>query len=258
MTDSASANIDRDSALASLIATLDPVAFPHDDYVSALDRAGGDVARAAEILLLGMGSSGSTSGPASAWASGSRSAGGGKQGKRKLEHFFKPAKRSSIAEEAGAVSRAWKRTSKSKCASASPAKDAGAGPDPESESVDRAASAQQWATLLKPSSSSSSTTPSTRNAPAQGPLHLNASTLPAANLPLTLLPSPLSPRDAAALYHDMIAESPAWPRNRWFLAGREVESNHQATSYALPDGGFGAGVGVPYFYNSKQYDAKVS
>jgi hypothetical protein len=225
-------NID-DGALAALIACLDPVAFPHEDYTTALSRAEGDVARAAEILLLGEGGSGS--------GGGGEVNGliGGRQGKRRLEHYFsRPAKASRKAES-------------ELLSSASLSGDGSAEPSP-TPTLDRAASASQWATLLRPP-------PPSKPAPTRsGPIHLTSpSAVAGADIPLAVLPSPLTPSQAAALYHEMLAESPAWPRNKWYLAGREVESNHQATSYSRPGGGFGSS-GVPYFYASRKYNAKVS
>jgi len=229
---------DRDGALASLIACLDPVAFPHDDYVAALDRAEWDVPRAAEILLLGTGGSAGA-------------------GKRKLEHYFVPRKRSTPKEEGRdleAVEITDKDKGKGKGKSIGGYKDNVDEDKGDSSGGSRAASASQWATLLKPPPA-----PEKPLYTRAGPVSLTtAAAVAAADIPLALPQSPLSPQFAAALYYEMMAESPSWPRNRWYLAGREVESNHQATSYALPGGGFGASVGVPYYYAARKYDAKVS
>ncbi|TXT04278.1 hypothetical protein VHUM_04276 [Vanrija humicola] len=54
------------------------------------------------------------------------------------------------------------------------------------------------------------------------------------------------------------AESVPWPRNKWYLNGKEVESNHQATSYARDIDEYGKEVGVHYYFQSRKYrGAKV-
>ena len=67
-------------------------------------------------------------------------------------------------------------------------------------------------------------------------------------LPLTLLRSPLSPALASALYLAMMEESEQWDRNRWYLAGRWVESPHLMTTYARKDGGYGDEENMSKYY----------
>ncbi|KLT46003.1 hypothetical protein CC85DRAFT_239758 [Cutaneotrichosporon oleaginosum] len=54
----------------------------------------------------------------------------------------------------------------------------------------------------------------------------------------------------------MMAESPAWGRNKLFIAGREVESNHQATGYARAGEHWGRDGTSTYFYNGQRTEAK--
>jgi hypothetical protein len=50
-------------------------------------------------------------------------------------------------------------------------------------------------------------------------------------LPVTLLESPLSPAFASALYLVMMKESENWESNKWYLAGKWVESPHLMSNY---------------------------
>lgn len=227
---------DRDAALAQLIALLDPATFPFESYAEALERCDGDVGRAAEWLLMPE-ASGSGSGGTTAQRSGKRSRG--------LDQWFKAPKRSKEAPE---PSPAPSDDQKPKASSSTP---------PKSPPPDRATTAANWAALLR----SSPPKPVVATPKREPPLHLaTPSALAAANIPLALLPSPLSPAMASALYHLMMdeAENVPWPRNKWYLNGREVESNHQATSYARDVEEYGKEVGVHYYFQSQKYrGAKV-
>lgn len=199
-----------DGDLAALITLLEPTTFPFEDYAAALERSGGDIGRAAEMLLLGEGSS---------------------RKETRLNDWFRPAKR---AREDGGSKRT-ESTSQT------------------TDRTDRAASASQWANLLKPQVA---VKPLPQRVP---PIHLGTpEAIAASGLPLVVLDSPLSPTMAAALYHEMMAESPKWPKNKWYLAGRQVESNHQSTGYHQPRGNYGRDVGVPYFYSSRKFETNVS
>jgi hypothetical protein len=64
-------------------------------------------------------------------------------------------------------------------------------------------------------------------------VHLTSqSSIDAHNLPLSILKSPLSPSFASALYLAMIEESTTWERNRFYLAGKWVESPHTVCHYS--------------------------
>ncbi|KAL1409494.1 hypothetical protein Q8F55_003477 [Vanrija albida] len=223
---------DRDAALAQLITLLEPAAFPFESYAAALDRSAGDVARAAEWLLM----------PSEAGGSGAPASRSAKRA-RGLDQWLKaPAKRERPDLD-----------SDTKNASTPSPKKAATPPSPP----DRAATAANWAALLRAS-------PPKPIAPApkrEPPLHLaTPAALAAADIPLALLPSPVPPAMAAALYHLMMgeAETVPWPKNKWYLNGREVESNHQATSYARDLDEYGKEVGVHYYFQSKKYrGAKV-
>jgi hypothetical protein len=65
------------------------------------------------------------------------------------------------------------------------------------------------------------------------PIHLpNQSIIDSHNLPLSILNSPLSPSFASALYLAMMEESESWERNRFYLAGKWVESPHTVCHYS--------------------------
>lgn len=64
-------------------------------------------------------------------------------------------------------------------------------------------------------------------------IHLpNQSSIDTHNLPLSILQSPLSPAFASALYLAMMEESTTWERNRFYLAGKWVESPHTVCHYS--------------------------
>lgn len=60
----------------------------------------------------------------------------------------------------------------------------------------------------------------------------NQSTIDSHNIPLSILKSPLSPSFASALYLAMMEESNTWDRNRFYLAGKWVESPHTVCHYS--------------------------
>jgi len=65
------------------------------------------------------------------------------------------------------------------------------------------------------------------------PIHLAfQSAIDAHDLPLSILRSPLSPSFASALYLAMMEESETWDRNRFYLAGKWVESPHTVCHYS--------------------------
>jgi hypothetical protein len=65
------------------------------------------------------------------------------------------------------------------------------------------------------------------------PVYLpNQSAIDSNNIPLSILKSPLSPSFASALYIAMMEESNTWDRNRFYLAGKWVESPHTVCHYS--------------------------
>jgi len=65
------------------------------------------------------------------------------------------------------------------------------------------------------------------------PVHLpNQSAIDSHDIPLSILKSPLSPSFASALYLAMMEESETWERNRFYLAGKWVESPHTVCHYS--------------------------
>ncbi|KAK4685664.1 hypothetical protein P7C73_g4482, partial [Tremellales sp. Uapishka_1] len=105
--------------------------------------------------------------------------------------------------------------------------------------------------LLRPPPSPISVKPKN---PPQPALRLSTqSGLDSHNLPLTILDSPLSSAQASALYLTMMDESARWETNKWYLAGRWVESPHTTTVYKNPDGGYGDSENKSrYFYSGTE------
>ena len=76
------------------------------------------------------------------------------------------------------------------------------------------------------------TTERTKTIP-RPPINLpNQSVIDTHNLPLSILKSPLSPSFASALYLAMMEESTTWERNKFYLAGKWVESPHTVCHYS--------------------------
>ena len=192
---------DGDTKVALLVSLLEPATYPISEYLDALVAANGDVAKAAEALLLPRVKS-----------VGKRKAGtsidswlGRKTGKTLLEdahHSDAPVVVSRLP--------------------ASPSK---------------AGSPVDLLSLLR---QSSPTKPlKTKSLPQPALLLTSQASIESNNIPITLLQSPLSPRLASALYLALMEESEQWERNRWFLAGKWVESPHTSTVYARKGGGYG-------------------
>jgi hypothetical protein len=72
----------------------------------------------------------------------------------------------------------------------------------------------------------------TKNVPRPA-VHLsNQSAIDSNRLPLSIIQTPLSPQFASALYLAMMEESEIWERNKFYLAGKWVESPHTVCHYA--------------------------
>ena len=99
-----------------------------------------------------------------------------------------------------------------------------------------------------------------RNRPRPALLLTSQAAIDAHHLPLTVIPSPLPPTLASALYLTMVKESEEWTSHKWFLAGKWVESPHLMSGYARSGGGFGDPEHKSKYYYSGMdvYKEKVS
>lgn len=245
--DSSSASLD--AALAELLALIDPAPFSTDACVSALRRAKGDVSAAAELLLVGGGGEGSSSSsaaptPTSFQAPRKRPKQGG------LKAWFSAPK----AEPQPSVKTP---SPPSHTATLPPKASRTTSPAPSSP-VNREASAATWAALLSRPPAAPPPKEKLRTIPQRPAFLASPAAVAASGLPLALLQSPLTPSFAAQLFHELMTESPKWSRNKFFIAGREAESNHQATSYTREGEDWGPNGPSAYFYNGVTYESKVS
>ena len=192
---------DGDIKIALLVSLLEPATYPISEYIDAIAAASGDVAKAAEALLLPRVKS-----------VGKRKAGtsidswlGRKTGKTVIgdEHHSEPPV---------VVSRTPSSPSK-------------VGPPVDLLSVLRQSSPTKPLNI--------------KSLPQPALLLTSQASIDSSNVPVTLLPSPLSPSLASALYLALMEESEQWERNRWFLAGKWVESPHTTTVYARKGDGYG-------------------
>lgn len=241
-----------DAVLAELLALLDPAPFSTDACVSALRRAKGDVSAAAELLLIGGGGEGSSSSsavptPTSTLAPRKRPKQGG------LKAWFSAPK-----SEPGAIFKSGTPSPPSHSSNTPPRKPSRTTSPAPPSPVNREASAANWAALLSRPSSSPVPKEKVRAAPQRPAFLATPAAVVASGLPIALLQSPLTPSFAAQLFHELMAESPKWGRNKFFIAGREAESNHQATSYTREGEDWGPNGPSAYFYNGVEYHSKVS
>lgn len=191
---------DTDTKMAILASLLEPATFPAEELLDTIQQCQGDVAKAAEALLLPRVKS-----------AGKRKAGSS------LESWL--GKRSSSSSKPQRVNTAPETPpdiGRPSAASAGAIKEKASKPPVNLLSV-----------LKQP------TTPEkVKNAPRPA-LHLpNQASIDSHQLPLTLLRSPLSPALASALYLTMMEESETWDRNRFYLAGKWVESPHTVCHYS--------------------------
>ncbi|KAL7419602.1 hypothetical protein Q5752_005514 [Cryptotrichosporon argae] len=220
---------ERDARLAQLLSVLEPAVVEGAACVAALERTAWDVAAAAGELLE---PAQAGAGPAGAGA-GSRS---GARGKRKaatgLDGWLRKRTDGDGARP-DQVAKAQSQTSNEKHTSAleqdrtAPKRDTSL-PEPETQPPKREPRPTFDLSTLRPPPP-----PAPKSLPA---LTLTSSSALAAHrVPLALLDSPLPPAFAAALYLAMMAESDAWETNKFYLAGRKVESGHTMASYARPE-----------------------
>lgn len=223
---------DRDGKIASLVALLEPAIYPIDDYIAALDAAGGDVGSAAERLLLGDVGASKRKADASlsSWL-------GQKVAKRKPTRTF------TNEDEGPSLAGGQVWTPVDRKTKTVPVDTKGT-PAPDKTVRDAFE-------LMRSSASTSSAKPG-RSAPLPVLRLANQAAIDAHALPLTLLPSPLPAPLASALFLLMMHESEKWPQHKWYLAGKWVEAPHLATGYAMRGGGYGqkeGGEEVAYWYS---------
>lgn len=181
--------VDTDTKLAMLASLLEPASYPTDELLEALQGADGDVAKAAEALLL-------------------------------------PRVKSAGKRKAGTSLESWLGGKKRHENVASPR----LAPTPTEPTQRKPA--VDLLSILKQPADMAAAGDKVKNAPRPA-LHLpDQSAIDSHRLPLTLLRSPLSPALASALYLTMMDESETWERNRFYLAGKWVESPHTVCHYA--------------------------
>lgn len=240
-----SVEIDHDTQLALLASLLEPATYPVTELSDALKNSKGDVAAAAEALLLPRVKS-----------AGKRKAGSS------LESWL-GRKRGGAAATAAATSKRDRAVVK---AEGDGHDDPRADHDGREARMDRPSSPptnglpepfpdkkpdsahvpspskqplKNAYSLLHPSPSSSSISTKRKSAPQPAIPLATQSAISAHSLPLTLLKSPLSPALASALYLALMEDSEAWGKHQWFLAGRWVESPHTSANYYRVGGGYG-------------------
>lgn len=205
---------DTDTKLAMLASLLEPASFPIEDLLDALQASKGDVAKSAEVLLLPRVKSAEK-----------RKAGTSLQswlGKKQAPtpiHFpsrTREPQATAFHDELQAVTDQNTRSTMATTTTTTSTKTKNDKPPVDLLSV-----------LKQP------TTPEKPKIVPRPALHLpNQSAINSHKLPLTLLQSPLSPSFASALYLTMMDESQTWERNRFYLAGKWVESPHTVCHYA--------------------------
>lgn len=177
-----------DEALAQLASILEPAVYPLEQLGNAIKRAKGDVAAAAEDLLL--------AGP-------------------KPTVTSRPS--SSLSDWLGRSDKSVKKRARSEDTLKDPVQ---VTQQPKRPVADLSKLLKQPTTLAKP------------KRPPQPALTLGSQKqIDAHGLPVTLLESPLSPAFASALYLVMMKESEKWESNKWYLAGKRVESPHLMSNY---------------------------
>ena len=209
---------DNDAKIALLASLLEPATYPISEYLEALTGAHGDVALAAEALLLPR-----------IQSAGKRKAGS------TLESWL--GKKRGVATESVEDNQA-SDIEKNVAVSTSPSKG-----KPSSD-------------LLAMFRQSSPSKTKAKTIPQPALLLTSQAAIDRHKLPVTLAQSPLSPALASALYLAMMDESETWDRNRFYLAGKWVESPHTTTVYAREGGGYGERLGAEgqarYFYSGTE------
>lgn len=191
--------LDTDTKLALLASLLEPATYPLEELLDALQARQGDIGRAAEDLLLPRVKS-----------AGKRKAGTSLESwlGRKRGPSLAPNEPEHVLDIDGLSDD--DKTSKKREASTKP-----------TTTTDLMSLLRQPTSPVKPKN------------PPRPPIPLpSQAAINKHSLPLTILRSPISPALASALYLTMMEESETWDRNRFYLAGKWVESPHTACHYA--------------------------
>ncbi|WVR03945.1 hypothetical protein IAU60_000944 [Kwoniella sp. DSM 27419] len=214
---------DTDTKIALVASLLEPLTFPLDTLLEALEEADGDVSKAAESLLLPRVKS-----------SGKRKAGSSLQSWLTRPRETKTSKQSSSQDVAQTLQ---------------PLND-------EVSSTSRKSSKDAIDLLAKLRHASDATAgnPKAKAAPQPPVLLTSQAAIDSHSLPLSILESPLPPSLASALYLAMMEESESWERNKFYLAGKWVESPHTTTVYKRAGGGYGGTPGGRYFYSGTELE----
>ena len=191
-----------DTQIALLASLLEPASYPISEYLEALENANGDISKAAEALLLPRVKS-----------AGKRKAG------TSIQSWRGKKKHGDISEDENAGT--WRGSAESTLRNP-------VSRDPATDLL----------SLLRKESPSKPAKAKTLPQPAL--LLTSQASIDAHGLPATMVQSPLSPSLASALYLALMEESELWDRNRWYLAGRWVESPHTTTVYARKGAGYGS------------------
>lgn len=220
--DHSAGDVERDAQIALLASLLEPATYSTEEYVAALRSSSGNLQLAAEELLLPRVKS-----------AGKRKAGTSLESWLGKKRGGKPrgATGPRDDEPVVGVDVDLKRSVRSAAEDEEYVKPARDLDNPAKPRVDA------FSVLLDPSSQPQ--IPKAKAAPQPAVRLATQAQIDSVGLPLTILTSPLSPSFASALYLTMMDESEKWERNRWYLAGRWVESPHTMTSYARGHGGSG-------------------
>lgn len=258
-----------DAKIALLISVLEPASFPIDDYAEALRAANGNVQAAAEALLLprvksaGKRKAGSS---LQQWlgkdrrGTADRGVGGADGGAGETndnhvagEHWpaetiNDPVPTSSDKAEGG---RELARRKRRAISAVAPGSSSESLPSPSRAAAPEAKPPRKDAfALLRKSGANAGGSTKPKAVPQPALRLATQQQLDAHDLPLTLLGSPLSPALASALYLAMMDEAEdKWERNRWYLAGRWVESPHTTHMYARHGQGYDNSPEARYFYS---------
>ncbi|ODO09235.1 hypothetical protein I350_02835 [Cryptococcus amylolentus CBS 6273] len=214
--------IDTETKIAMLASLVDPSSFSTDQYLEALASSQGNVASAAEQLLM----------PRSTTVLGKRKA--------------NPTLKGWLGQPTGAtVNKGKPNEAVDSTAASKPFKTQASSPK-HAKSNDTSPNAFS---LLKQASSSTFTSVQPRTQP-QGPIFLSSqASIDARSLPLSVFAQPLPPSLASALYLLMMEESEKWDHNRFYIAGKAAKSPHTTSFYARREGGYGNG---RYFYSGME------
>ncbi|WVQ94531.1 hypothetical protein IAU59_001610 [Kwoniella sp. CBS 9459] len=232
--------LDTDTKIALLASLLEPISFPLDTLLEALQDSNGDVAKAAEGLLLPRVRSSGKRKAGTSLSSWLTKSANGKVAKREPDAEHRRRQEQPIVLKDDDDGDAEVEVAVGHCNIAGPSQ-------PSKSAIDLLSKLRQ-----APSASAGPTKP---KAGPQPPVILTSqAAIDSHSLPLTLLDSPLPASLASALYLAMMDESDSWERNKFYLAGKWVESPHTTTVYQRADGGYGGVKGARYFYSGTELE----